>query len=431
MLRFFYTMLLVLLSPLLLVRLWWRGRKEAGYRAHIGERFGEFSAAPLIDSIWIHAVSLGEMQAAAPLVGALRQHFPARPMLLTCMTATGRASAEAQFGAFATISYLPYDFPWAMQALIARFRPSIALVMETEIWPNLLASCHEAKVPVLLVNARLSERSRARYARYAPVRRLAREALTRFHAVLAQSADDASRFTAQGAHRTIVTGNVKFDLAPPQALIEQGMAWRQSVAPRRVLLAASTRDGEEALVIDAYCRRFDRAARQQHVLVIVPRHPQRFDAVHQLIVDAGLAVSRRSAVGVGVGVGLDVGNSEVWLGDSMNELFAYYAMCDVAFVGGSLVPVGGHNLIEACAIGKPVLMGPSTFNFADAARHAAEAGALLPVDSADALAEEAYALLHDQPRRDRMAASASAFATAHRGATAKTMAVIAPLLTSV
>lgn len=420
MLRFFYTLLLLALSPLMLVRLWWRGRKEPGYRAHIGERFGEFSVAPLTDSIWIHAVSLGEMQAAAPLIAALRQQFPARPLLLTCMTATGRATAEAQYGAFATIVFLPYDFPWEMQALIRRFQPSILLVMETEIWPNLLASCREANVPAVLVNARLSERSRTGYARFAPVRLLTREALKNFQAVLAQSADDASRFSTLGANHVMVTGNIKFDLEPPAALMELGTAWRQSVAPRRVLLAASTRDGEEALIIEAYRQRFDDAARKKNLLVIVPRHPQRFGVVHQLIVDAGLSVSRRSKD--------SAGECEVWLGDSMNELFAYYAMCDVAFIGGSLVAVGGHNLIEACAIGKPVLMGPSTFNFADAARNATEAGAMLQVDSASAMAEAAFVLLNDPPRREEMAARATAFAAAHRGATAKTMAAIVPRL---
>jgi 3-deoxy-D-manno-octulosonic-acid transferase len=421
MLRFFYTLLLVALSPLMLVRLWWRGRKEAGYRAHIGERFGEFSSAPLADSIWIHAVSLGEMQAAAPLIAALRQQFPARPLLLTCMTATGRATAEAQYGAFANIVFLPYDFPWAMQRLLRQFRPTVLLIMETEIWPNLLASCREANVAAVLVNARLSERSRAGYARYWPVRALIREALKNFRAVLAQSTDDAARLATLGAAGALVTGNIKFDLEPPDALVQQGHAWRQAVAPRRVLLAASTREGEETLIIDAYRQRFDSAARQENLLVIVPRHPQRFDAVHKLIAETGLGVSRRS--------GEAVAKTEVWLGDSMNELFAYYAMCDVAFVGGSLVLVGGHNLIEACALGKPVLMGPSTFNFADAARNAVDAGAMLSVDSAGALMDAAHALLHDHLRRDEMAARATAFAATHRGATAKTMAIVAPLIT--
>jgi 3-deoxy-D-manno-octulosonic-acid transferase len=420
MLRFFYTILLLLLSPLLLVRLWWRGRKEPGYRAHIGERFGEFTITPQTDSIWIHAVSVGEMQAAAPLINALRERFPARPILLSCMTATGRATAEAQYGAFANIVFLPYDFPWAMQALLRRFRPAVLLIMETEIWPNLLASCRGANIPAVLVNARLSERSRAGYARYWPVRALTREALNNFRAVLAQSTDDAARLTALGANGVVVAGNIKFDSAPPAALVQQGHAWREAIAPRRVLLAASTREGEEALIIDAYGKRFDSTARQENLLVIVPRHPQRFDAVYQLIADAGLRVSRRSVE--------DAAENEVWLGDSMNELFAYYAMCDVAFVGGSLVPVGGHNLIEACALGKPVLMGPSTFNFADAAGNAVDAGAMLSVDSAEAMVDAAYALLHDPTRREQMAASATAFAAAHRGATAKTMAVIAPLL---
>jgi 3-deoxy-D-manno-octulosonic-acid transferase len=420
MLRFFYTALLTSLVPLMLGRLWWRGRREPGYRAHIRERFGEFSQAQLQGALWIHAVSVGEMRAAASLVAALREHYPRRPLLLTCMTATGRATASELYGTVATIAYLPYDFPWAIAALIKRCQPSILIIMETEIWPNLIAGCREAKVPVLLVNARLSEKSRASYAQLAPVRALIREALQQLRAIAAQSSDDAARLATLGAANVTVTGNMKFDLAPKPELVALGAQWRAALrsGTRKVLLAASTREGEETLIVDAYRQRFDEAARKKNLLVIVPRHPQRFDAVHAIVTEAKLNVQRRS---IECSINAEC---EVWLGDSMDEMFAYIAMSDVVFVGGSLVPVGGQNLIEAAALGKPVIMGPSTFNFAEAAQHARAAEALIMVDDADAFAGAAWSLLHDDERYQRMSHNAAAFAAAHRGATDKTMTVV-------
>jgi 3-deoxy-D-manno-octulosonic-acid transferase len=440
-LRFFYTMLLTLAAPLLFARAWWRGRREPGYRQHMGERFGEFrspshqSAHDTESTIWIHAVSLGEMRAAVPLVTALRAAHPDQPLLFTCMTATGREAAESQFGSFAQIAYLPYDFPWAMRALIRRYGPRMLLVIETEIWPNLLATCREADVPALLVNGRLSERSRAGYARFWPVRKLIRDAIDHFSAILAQSPQDAARLASlrsNNSHPPSVTGNLKFDCVPDEALVARGRTWREHIGGRRVLLAASTREGEEKLLLDAYRQQFDDATRRTTLLVIVPRHPQRFDDVFALIAASGFSVTRRSAeMADADDVSLsDVRLSDVWLGDSMNELQAYYAMCDVAFVGGSLVPVGGQNLIEAAALGKPIIMGASDFNFADAAREAREAGALLTVADADQFASAARELLHDEARCAQMSASALAFANTHRGATQKTLAVITATLSA-
>ncbi len=418
MLRFFYTGLLLLLAPFMLLRLWWRGRREPGYRAHIGERFGEFRQAKLQGAIWIHAVSAGEMRAAGSLIAAMKSEFPNQPLLLTCMTATGRDVAEKEFLGIATISFLPYDFPWAMQALIRHFSPSALLIMETELWPNMLASCRDANIPAHLINARLSERSRAGYARFAPVRALTREALAGLRLVAAQSDDDAARLASLGATNVTVTGNLKFDVTPSAALVARGAAWRAGVESRKVLVAASTRDGEEALIIAAY-RQLDAAARAATLLVIVPRHPQRFDAVHTLIANAGFYVARRTDSAA------IADNCEVWLGDSMNEMFAYLAMADVVFIGGSLVPVGGQNLIEACALGKPVIMGPSTFNFTEATEGARKIGAMIAVESAEAMIAAALTLLNDTVRRDAMAASARQFAAAHRGTTEKTMAALA------
>jgi 3-deoxy-D-manno-octulosonic-acid transferase len=425
MLRFFYTILLMLATPLILLRLWLRGRREPGYRQNIGERFGDFTQAKLCDVIWIHAVSVGEMRAAAPLVAALRARFPQRAILMTCMTVTGRATATELYGSFATIAYLPYDFPWASRQLIQHFDPRVLLIMETEIWPNLIASCRDTRIPALLVNARLSERSRAGYARWAPVRVLMREALQSLK-VTAQSSEDAQRLTSLGAANVIVTGNMKFDIEPSQEQVALGIKWRNASAenspPRKVLLAASTREGEETLIIDAYKKNFDEAARRRTLLVIVPRHPQRFNAVHAQIMNAGLRVQRRRD---NTQISSD---TEVWLGDSMNEMFAYLAMCDVAFIGGSLVPVGGQNLIEPCTLGKPVLMGPSDFNFADAAKQAEAAGAVIRISDANHLAITARELLDDNGRTVIMSERALAFAAHHRGATDKTINLVTHLL---
>jgi 3-deoxy-D-manno-octulosonic-acid transferase len=425
MLRFFYTILLMLATPLMLLRLWLRGRREPSYRKNIGERFGDFTQAKLLNAIWIHAVSVGETRAAAPLVAALHTRFPHHPILVTCMTVTGRATATELYGDFATIAYLPYDFPWASRELIQRFDPQILLIMETEIWPNLIASCRDAGIPALLVNARLSERSRTGYTRWAPVRALIGEAL-QSPQVAAQSSEDAQRLTSLGVANVVVTGNMKFDIEPDQNQVALGIKWRNALvennSPRKVLLAASTREGEETLIIDAYKKNFDEAARRRTLLVIVPRHPQRFDAVHVQMVSAGLRVQRRS---MSTQIATD---TDVWLGDSMNEMFAYLALCDVAFIGGSLVPVGGHNLIEPCAMGKPVLMGPSDFNFADAAKQAEAAGAVIRVSDANHLAITAQELLDDNGRTVIMSERALAFAAQHRGATNKTMDLVIHLL---
>lgn len=432
MLRFLYSLLLVAAVPFILTRVWWRGRREPGYRQHIGERFGDFTQPGLTASIWIHAVSVGETRAAAPLLATLRARFPQHPILVTCMTVTGRATANELFGSFATIAYLPYDFPWASRQLIRHFDPCMLLVMETEIWPNLIASCRDANIPALLVNARLSERSRAGYARLLPVRALIGEALRSFRQIAAQSHEDAQRLASLGAKNVLLAGNMKFDIEPDQTQVELGRAWKRALTAndvtRKVLLAASTRDGEETLIIEAYKKIFAQDAPDKTLealktlLVIVPRHPQRFDEVHAQIERAGLSVERRTeATTINV-------TTEVWLGDSMNEMFAYIAMSDLVFIGGSLVPVGGQNLIEPMALGKPVLMGPSDFNFADAAREAEAAGAMIRVNNATELAHAARNLLDDDLQRTAMSERALAFAGSHRGATEKTIALIVLLL---
>ncbi len=428
MLRNFYTLVLTLMLPLIFARLFWRSLRQDGYRHNIGERFGRYHQQALKDCIWIHAVSVGEIRAAEPLIRRLKTRYPTRPILLTCMTVTGRATAMELFGHTLTTVYLPYDFLAAHQRLLDHFKPSVLLIMETEIWPNLLYACAQNSVPALIVNARLSEKSFTGYARFSAVRSLVREALQSMRVIAAQSADDAGRFRALGAldiQKIAVTGNIKFDVESPLYLVESGTRWRVAQQARQILLCASTREGEEALLLAAYTQIFDADARRISLLVIVPRHPQRFDQVAAEIEKAGLSLARRSAL-----TSDTAGQwmSEVLLGDSMGEMAAYFTLCDVAIIGGSFLPLGGQNLIEACALGKPVIMGPSTFNFAEAARLAEAAGAMQAVPDALEAMRSAYALLQDSARRKQMSNAGLKLVEANAGATEKTMALIAAAL---
>ena len=422
--RMLYSLLLFLAMPIVILRLLWRGVRQPAYLRHWGERFGFFSS-PIeakAGTIWLHAVSVGEMRAASLLVRQFQQRYPNYPILITCMTPTGRATAIELFGDNVTCLYLPYDFFSAQRRLIATFSPQVLVIMETEIWPNLLAACHRECVPALLVNARLSDKSFRAYTRIALVRALARDALQCMQVVAAQSRADADHLKILGAVKLEVTGNIKFDMAIDAALVAKGESWRSGLPKEKhILLAASTRDGEEAMLLDAYCREFSTAERKKILLVLVPRHPQRFDAVETLIRARNLAMQRRSK---------DVLNDEcvVWLGDSMGEMAAYVAMCDVAFIGGSLLPLGGQNLIEACAQGKSVIMGRSTFNFAEASRLAIEAGAMRQAVDANAVMAIAKLLFNDAAARRMMGAAAKSFALAHAGATDKTMALVAAFI---
>lgn len=418
-----YSLLLFFAMPIIVARLVWRGFRQPAYLHHWGERFGIFSRAPLQHAIWLHAVSVGEVRAASTLIKQLKMRYPDAPLLLTCMTPTGRATANELFGNSVTCVYLPYDFRVLQRCLIARFNPQILLIMETEIWPNLLAACRRANVPAFLVNARLSEKSYRRYVRFALVRKLVNRALQSMRMVGAQSDADAMRLTQLGATQIEVTGNIKFDVTIDSAMVEKGHVWRSTLAKEKhVFLAASTRGGEEALLIDAFCRAFSPAEREKIFLVVVPRHPQRFDAVDALIRAHHLTVTRRSTHEKPDDA------CRVWLGDSMDEMAAYIAMCDIAFIGGSLLPTGGQNLIEASAQGKPVIMGPSAFNFAEAVRGAVDAGAMRQVADADALFATAKLLFKDVEARVKMGRAAVTFAQAHAGATEKTMGLIAPFI---
>jgi 3-deoxy-D-manno-octulosonic-acid transferase len=420
--RWLYSTLWRVAMPAVLGRLWWRGRKEPGYRGHWGERLGLYGAPqPEKCTIMVHAVSVGETRAAEPLVDALLAAWPGCRILLTHMTPTGRATGAALFkrhGERVVQSYLPYDTPAMVRRFLRHFAPRACILMETEVWPNLIAGCAQQGVPVALVNARLSERSLRRGRRMG---QLMREAARGITLAAAQTDADAERIRALGAPDVRVTGSIKFDVTPPSAALEKGAWLRERCGGRPMLLCASTRDGEEALILDAWQRMASRPAGM--LLAIVPRHPQRFDEVAQLVQSRGLSLQRRSQLAQDGTVGADV-----LLGDSMGEMFAYYAACDCAFVGGSLLPLGGQNLIEPAAVGKPVLVGEHTFNFLQATDEAVAHGAALRVPDAGALLGQAALLLGDPALRARMGESARAFAGHHRGATARTVEFLRRLI---
>jgi 3-deoxy-D-manno-octulosonic-acid transferase len=422
--RALYSLAWRLALPVVLLRLWWRGRREPGYRRHIAERLGFYRGPSYAlrrqPVIWVHAVSVGETRAAEPLVDALLRHYPEHVILLTHMTPTGRATGKALFASYAARvvqSYLPYDIGSMVKRFLKHFSPQVCILIETEVWPNTVAQCVQQGVPVALVNARLSARSLAKGQRMAT---LMGEAARSLSCVAAQTAADAARLTELGVRNAQVTGSIKFDVEPPLNAAEEGAALRSHFGSRPVLLCASTRDGEEVLILDAL-REVDLG---DALLLIVPRHPQRFNEVARLIASRGLSMVRRSAMEGGSfppGV-------RVLLGDSMGEMFTYYAACDVAFIGGSLLPLGGQNLIEASALGKPVLLGPHTFNFSVVSDDALEAGAALRVQDSRAMLREAANLLNDPARSARMGANALAFAAQHRGAAQRTMALLQPLV---
>ncbi len=432
MLRVIYRALWWCVAPLAVLRLLWRSRQEPGYRAYLGERFGYAAGAALDGSailIWIHAVSVGETRAAQPLIDALLKKHPGARILLTHMTPGGRAAGEQIFGARVLRCYLPYDMPHAVRRFLRRWRPALGLVMETEVWPTLIDECHRARVPLVLANARMSARSYRRAAKFGAA---AHDVFGGLTCVFAQSVADAERLAALGARPVTIFGNLKFDMAVSAALSARGQAWRVAIGARPVWVAASTRDGEEARLLAAYT-----ALRMPDaLLILVPRHPQRFDEVAALIERQGLRYIRRSAWAPAAAASNDIPRTAlpsevaVLLGDSMGELGAYYGAADLAFIGGSLLPFGGQNLIEACAIGVPVLIGPHVFNFAQATADAVAAGAALQVRDADELARTLAGLFADARRRTEMGAAAAVFAERHRGATARTVSAVEALLTS-
>lgn len=426
--RLLYSFAWYLALPLVLFRLWWRGRKEPGYRRHVAERLGFYPRISIAQTehhfIWVHAVSVGETRAAEPLIDALLLAYPGNTILLTHMTPTGRATGQslfAQRGASVVQSYLPYDTGYLAARFIKHFSPRICILMETEVWPNLMMQCAAHGVPVALVNARLSARSLAKAQKLSA---LMTPAVRTMACVAAQTDADAMRLREFGAPNVAVTGSIKFDVTPPEAMLAKGAVLRSLIGERQVLLCSNTREGEEELILDA----FSSLDLPQALLLIVPRHPQRFDDVARMVEVRSLTLCRRSSLGENLQSAVIPDGVQVLLGDSMGEMFAYYAACDIAFIGGSLLPYGGHNLIEACSVGRPVLIGTNTFNFGAITDDAVAADAALRVSDAEALMLQACELLQAAEQREAMGKNALLFAQKHRGATVRTMRLLQPLL---
>ena len=412
-----YSTLLRLATPLYLARLWWRGRHEPAYRLAWHERLGGWRGDAGPGRLWLHAVSLGETRAATALIDALRRQRPGLRLLLTHGTATGREAGAALLHPGDAQAWLPYDTPGAVRRFLRAHRPAAGVIMETEVWPNLLHAAREAGVPLVLANARLSERSRAKGER---LRALLHPALAQFTRVLAQTDDDARRLRDSGAQAVQVVGNLKFDVTPPPDLQARGRQWHQALG-RPVVLAASTREGEEEPLLRAW-----RAlGGPRPLLLLVPRHPQRFDEVDAMVAAAGLKGLRRS--GWADTPPAAAAAADVWLGDSLGEMPLYYALADVALLGGSFAPLGGQNLIEAAACGCPLVMGPHTFNFAQAAEGALAAGAARRVAGIEDGVRSAVDLAGD-PSRAVVSQRARDFAARHRGAAERMATGITALL---
>lgn len=420
MLRLIYTALIFIAAPLAFALTVWRGIRDPLYRDRRSERFGFSRLRFDAPAIWVHAVSVGEVQAAAALVRALRQQYPQQPLLITTATPTGAQRVKALFGDAVSHAYLPYDLPGAVKRFLDRVRPQIAIIMETEVWPNLYRECGRRHIPLMLASARLSEKSVRRFRRIAG---LFRDTLAQDIVIGAQTQADADRFVAVGAQaaRTCVTGNIKFDLQIPDEIRTQGQALREAQFSRRfVWVAGSTHEGEEQILLDA--QRRVQSVREDALLVLVPRHPNRFDRVREWLSAQGTSYVARSA---GAAVTAD---TSVLLVDTLGELLMFYAAADVAFVGGSLVPVGGHNLLEPAALGLPILAGPNNFNAPDIARLLFDSHAAQEVRSVETLAAAILDLCTHPERRGEMGRAALAIVEANRGAVARVMKLIEPLI---
>lgn len=423
--RVLYSLIWWLILPLVLFRLYWRGRKEPGYREHIPERLGFFPAIhPACRRIWVHAVSVGETRAAEPLIKTLMTRYPDCEILLTHMTPTGRETGHELFrnekkSGRLVQAYLPYDTNTMMRRFIRHYRPCLCILLETEIWPNLIRQCKKHHVKLALVNARLSERSLKKGKK---IQSIMNDAARGFSAVAAQTKTDADRLGQFGAHHIAVTGSVKFDIEPPENALEKGMRLRKLIGSRPVLMCASTRNGEEERILDVLEHLTPNA-----LLLLVPRHPQRFDEVAKMVENRRIPVIRRSTLHDFTTKSLSQ-NTRILLGDSMGEMFMYYTACDIAFIGGSLEKLGGQNLIEACAVGKPVLVGPHTFNFEAITKDAIAARAALRITSAQELMQRSNELLSDKTLLQTMSGNARMFAERQHGATERTLKLLAPLI---
>lgn len=416
--RLLYSAAFLLLLPIVLLRLAWRGRRNPAYRARWQQRLGYYDSGLRLDEpVWVHAVSVGEVGAAAPLIRALRERFPYAPVLVTTTTPTGYDTVTRQFGETVQHVYFPYDLPWIVRRFLRRFKPRMLLLMETELWPNVIHEARRAALPVVLVNGRMSERSARRYRWLKGFTARMLGALTR---VAAQTPADAERLQGLGApaDRISITGSLKFDVHLPASVFEEGAAIRRELGINRpILMAGSTRPGEEEVLLDVRARLTGRFP--DLLLVVAPRHPERFEQIAEQCRKAGLTLARRSA---GDACGAEVA---VYLVDTMGELLKFYAAADVAFVGGSLAPFGGQNVLEPAALGVPIVTGPHLFNFEEIAAKLRQSGALVVGNDAAGLATTIAHWLGDPDARDTAGRAGSDIVSANKGATTAVVGVLA------
>jgi 3-deoxy-D-manno-octulosonic-acid transferase len=418
--RRLYSVVISCAAPFAFAVVLWRGLRDRSYWQGLAERFG-YGPPVSAPTVWLHAVSLGEMSAAAPLIRGIRARYPQLPLLLTTATPAGRGRAQALFGDMVDVRFLPYDTAGSVQRFLARIEPRLAIIMETELWPNLFRECARRGVPVVLASARLSAKSVSRYRRLG---KLFSGVFTANVLVAAQSAEDAERFQSIGSaqSRTHVSGNVKFDLQLDPGILDQGRRLRSDYGGARpVWIAGSTHAGEEEQVLEAHARLL--ADRPNALLLLVPRHKDRFVAVAELLARRGVRFARRSSSAVPAADG-----SEVLLVDTVGELARLYASADVAFVGGSLVPIGGHNLLEPAALGLPVLTGPFQFNSREIATLLLRRGAALEVSDARELAAAVRRLFDDPGERQRIGAIGRDIVASNRGSVARLLALMEPWL---
>ena len=418
--RYLYNLAMYLVTPLLVLRLLARGVRSRPYRRRWPERFGFFEAPGFSGSLWVHAVSVGEVNAAEPLIKALRRDYPNAPLVITTVTPTGTARVHQLFGDSVFHVYLPYDLPFAVRRFLQRTRPRLALIVETEIWPNLYFACRRRGIPLMIVNARLSERS---LRGYLPMRGVVRSALRCVRQIAAQSRTDAARYRLLGAdpQQLLVTGNMKFDMPIPHGAVAEGAAMRERWGPRRpVWMAASTHEGEEMAVLEAHLQVLQRMP--DALLLLAPRHPERFRLVEHSVRSLGFAVGTRSADGVPSPA------HQVFVIDAMGQLMPFFAAAEVAFVGGSLVPIGGHNVLESAALSTPVLVGPHTFNFEEITRSLIDQGGAERVADSPRLGQDVLRLLRDPDKRRRMGRAAQQVFERERGAVGRIMQLIDTLL---
>ena len=421
-----YECLWYLALPVALIRLYWKGRRLPGYRQHVAERFGFYSCKKTSNLIWVHAVSVGETRAAAPLVEALIAS--GKTILLTHMTPTGRATGQQIFeqhlksGCLQQV-YLPYDVSWAVNAFYRYFSPKIGLIMETEVWPTLVLSAKRHKVPTILVNARLSNRSAKRAASFGVIATYIYQSFTK---ILAQTSLDAKRYQSLHLNNVLVTGNLKFDVAANSSQVNEALRLRKELnVGMQIVCAASTREGEEELIVAAWQKlKQDHSDLKNICLLIVPRHPQRFDDVYASLTKSFPQVARRSLLGTNTDLATAINQQGILLGDSMGEMSFYYALSDLVVMGGSLQPLGGQNFIEACALGRPIILGPHTFNFQQASMDVIDAEAGLRVDGVDGLSQAMGLLFANHELKELMGTNALDFANQHTGATQKILTVV-------